>query len=117
MMAEDLGEAELARRALSLLEPFFSGKDPRLRQTGLDEAFLGFHHGPLSLIDTGGTAKDFAVHCVSRLLEFGCCEGRQHSLARLLDVVREGHLGANPHPDWFELPRQLCEDDHVVAHA
>jgi hypothetical protein len=106
-MAEDLGEAELARRAVSLLESFFSDKEPRLRRTVLDEAFHGFRHDPRGLIETGGSAKDFAVHCVSTLLGFGCSDGHQHSLVRLLDIVRESHLGASPHADWFELPALL----------
>ncbi|MCP4379406.1 MAG: SUMF1/EgtB/PvdO family nonheme iron enzyme [bacterium] len=106
-MTEELNEAVLARRASSLLDSFFTGKETRLRHTVLAEAFHGFQHNPGDLIETDGAAKDFAVHCVSRLCEFGCCDGHRHSLAHLLDVIRGNHLGANPHPDYFELPRQL----------
>jgi hypothetical protein len=122
-MAEALppfDEADVARRASGLLQAFFTDH-PNLRQTVLDAAFKGLRHDPRRLIETGGSAAIFASECVTQLLAYGCSDQGRHSLARLLEVIREDHLGANPHPDYIDLPRllnRLCalpsrEDEHA----
>ncbi len=110
-------EADLARRASSLLESLFTNKEQRLRRTVLDEAFHGFQYDPSSQIVTDGNAKAFAVHCVNTLIKYGCCDGHQHSLARLLEVIRESYLGANPHADYYELPRLLNDPCALPSRA
>ncbi len=55
------------------------------------------------------------------MLAYGCTDQGRHSLARLLEVIREDFLGANPHPDYTDLRRlldRLCalpsrEDEHA----
>lgn len=116
-------EADVARRASRLLLAFFTDH-PNLRQTVLDAAFKGFRHDPRGLlikIDGGESAVVFAEKCVRKLLAYGCTDQGRHSLARLLEVIREDFLGANPHPDYTDLPRllnSLCalpsrEDEHA----
>ena len=123
-MAEALppfDEADIARRASRLLTAFFTNRDPKLQRTVLDQAFQGLRHDPRSLLETGGPAASFAGECVSKLLAYGCTDQGRHSLARLLEVIREDYLGANPHPDYTDLPRllnRLCalpsrEDEHA----
>ena len=123
-MAEALppfDEADVARRASRLLTAFFTSRDPKLQRTVLDQAFQGLRHDPRSLLETGGPAASFAGECVSKLLAYGCTDQGRHSLARLLEVIREDFLGANPHPDYTDLPRlldRLCalpsrEDEHA----
>ena len=114
-------EADVARRASRLLTAFFTSRDPKLQRTVLDQAFQGLRHDPRSLLETGGPAASFAGECVSKLLAYGCTDQGRHSLARLLEVIREDFLGANPHPDYIDLPRlldRLCalpsrEDEHA----
>ena len=87
----------------------------------LDPAFQGLRHDPRRLIETGGSAATFAGECVTQLLAYGGADQGRHSLARLLEVIREDFLGANPHPDYTDLPRllnSLCglpsrEDEHA----
>ena len=122
-MAEGLppfDEADVARRARRLLLAFFTDH-PNLRQTVLDAAFKGLRHDPRSLIETGGPATVFAEECIAKLLAYGGTDRGRHGLARLLEVIREDYLGANPHPDYTDLPRllnSLCrlpgrEDEHA----
>lgn len=103
---ETIDEAELARRASSLLKSFFTAR-PDLRQTALDLAFAGFRKDPRGLLDADAAPTVFAVACVGQLLAFDCIDGHRHSLGRLLEVVRDEFLGANPNPDYFELSRLL----------
>jgi hypothetical protein len=113
-------EADVARRASRLLLAFFTDH-PNLRQTVLDAAFKGLRHDPRHLIETGGSAAVFAENCVAKLLAYGGADKGRHGLTRLLEVIREDFLGANPHPDYIDLPRllnSLCalpgrEDEHA----
>ena len=113
-------EADVARRASRLLLAFFTDH-PNLRQTVLEAAFKGLRHDPRHLIETGGSAAVFAEECVAKLLAYGGTDQGRHSLARLLEVIREDYLGANPPPDYTDLPRllnSLCalpsrEDEHA----
>ena len=99
-------QAEIARRAIDLLKAFFRA-NRHFQGTVLDEAFGGYAKDPRGLLRPGDEPDTFAVNCVTRLLGFGCTDGHQHSLSRLLTVIREQYLGASPEPDYFELPRLL----------
>jgi len=99
-------QADLARRAIRLLEAFCIDH-PGLQQVLLDRAFAGHGKDPRGQLDASAPPMTFAVDCVTTLLAYGCTDGHRHSLARLLEVVRDDFLGANPHPDFTELPRLL----------
>lgn len=99
-------EADVARRASRLLQTFFTDH-PNLQQTVLDAAFRGLRHDPRPLIQAGESAAVFAEQCVTQLLVYGGTDQGRHSLARLLEVIREDFLGSNPHPDYIDLPRLL----------
>lgn len=108
-MSSQLNEAEVARRAIPLLKAFF--KEHRtLQGPVLDEAFSGYKKDPRGLIRTDVEPDTFAVDCVGRLLAYGCTDGHRHGLGWLLAVIRDGYLGAKPHPDYVELPRLLDHD-------
>jgi hypothetical protein len=99
-------EAEIARRATQLLSAFFTNH-PNLRQAALDRAFAGHAKDPRGLIEISPAADIFATECVNKLLAYGCTDGHRHSLARLIEVIRDDFPGANPDPDYIELPRWL----------
>ncbi len=101
-----IDEADVARRASRLLLAFFTDQ-PKLQQTVLDAAFKGLRHDPRPLIQAGESAAVFAEQCVTQLLVYGGTDQGRHGLARLLEVIREDFLGANPHPDYTDLPRLL----------
>jgi hypothetical protein len=113
-------EADVARRASRLLLAFFTDQ-PKLQQTVLDAAFKGLRRDPRPLIQAGEPVAVFAERCVTQLLAYGGTDRGRHGLARLLEVIREDFLGANPHPDYTDLPRlldPLCarpsrEDEHA----
>ncbi len=99
-------EAEISRRTVRLLEAFFIGH-PDLQQTVLDRAFGGYRKDPRGLLHADAPATVFAIECVSQLRAYGCTDGRRDSQGRLLAVIRDEFLGANPDPDYVELPRLL----------
>ena len=113
-------KADVARRASRLLLAFFTDQ-PKLQQTVLDAAFKGLRHDPRPLIQAGESAAVFAEQCVTQLLAYGCTDRGRHGLARVLEAIRENFLGANPHPDYTDLPSlldPLCalpgrEDEHA----
>lgn len=105
---EHADTAQIARRASSLLQTFFTAR-PDLKGTVLDRAFSGHAKDPRGLIDTAKPPLGFAVECVNVLLTYGCTDGRCHALGRLLAVIREHFLGAKPHPDYLDLSRLLDE--------
>jgi hypothetical protein len=109
-------EAALAQRAIRLLEGFFV-KHPNLQKTALDLAFEGYDRDPRSLLNPGAPAKAFAVECVTELLGYGCTDGRRHSLARVIEVIRDEFLGANPDPDYIGLPRLLNPECALPSRA
>ena len=105
-MSSQRNQSEIAGRAIALLKAFFRAH-PDLQRTVLDEAFGGCAKDPRGLIKTDAESDTFAVDCVTKLLAFECTDGHRHSLGRLLAVIRDGYLGARPHPDYVELPRLL----------
>lgn len=105
-MSSQLNEADVARRATPLLKAFFK-EHQSLQGPLLDEAFSGYVKDPRGLIKTDVEPDTFAVDCVGKLLAYGCTDGHRHSLGRLLAVIRDGYLGAKPHPDYVALPRLL----------
>ncbi len=98
--------AELGWRATRLLEAFFRDH-PGLQRIALDSAFNGHAKDPRGLLQSDAPPAEFAVDCVTVLMSYGCTDGRQHSLGRLLAVIREQFLGANPPTDFVELPPLL----------
>lgn len=76
---------DLLPRARQLLMPFVATEDER--EALLTEAFL-LHDPLLYGIERKGAPKSFAVNCVKKLIDYGCLAGGEHSLARLLTVLR-----------------------------
>jgi len=108
-MRDKPSEADIVGRAIGLLKAFFRA-NPDLQGTVLDEAFGGCAKDPRGLLRPGVEPDTFAVDCVTKLLGFGCTDGHRHSLSRLLTVIREQYVGANPPPDFGELPPLLDVD-------
>ncbi len=108
-MEEELSDQALSERAVGLLGPLFVNHRDWL--TVLNQAFEGSQYDPRPLLKTDQAPKDFAQHCVSELLSFGCIGAGKHSLARLLEVCA-GYYGFDRPADYELLPALLdrrCE--------
>ncbi len=124
MQRDDDKQAEPADRARRLLADCFTGLTAEQRQAILDRAFQGLTHDPRGRLNNAGSADEFATHCVSRLMDFGCTDGRRHALSRLLVTLRE-ERGTHPPPDLIDLPPLLdgrCalpgrEEEHAYLQA
>lgn len=105
-VASQIEHRQIAGRACSLLQAFFTDY-PDLKRAVFDRAFSGYAKDPRGLVDISAPPLVLAAESVSVLLAYGCTDGRRHALGRLLTVIREDFLGANPHADYSELPRLL----------
>ena len=114
-------EADVARRASRLLTAFFTNRIPTFGKPCWMPPSKVCGTIPARSSRPADRRPSSPSECVTKLLAYGCSDQGRHSLARLLEVIREDFLGANPHPDYTDLPRllnRLCalpsrEDEHA----
>ena len=88
--------SDLIPRAWQLLQPLTATEDDR--EALLLAAFYSDNPTLYDGIDREGSSSKFALKCIKTLLEYGCLAENEHSLSRLLGMVRK-ECGVDKHPE------------------